>query len=224
MTVLRTDNDNVVLVLSRKDAAALLGSLASAERGREDFEYLVSQDAGDYEAHTIPQIRESHRQEIEVEARIRQTIVSQTEPVKYELRSPNQAAYYGQFATAEIAEQKRTELELGEEWQVTPTYVPTAIPRVYIDVETSQLPEQEMQNILAAPPVARDHEYGAWVNVPPADADWSADDLNPEANEEWADFPHLNAVLLAARELGANWVNFDADGFDHLAGLPTFTW
>jgi hypothetical protein len=96
-------------------------------------------------------------------------------------------------------------------------------PRIFIDLSTSVLPQDEMQAILAAPPRVIDHEYGAWVNVPPQEAD---DDVLSTQNGrgEWAEFPHLLSVLLFARSMGADWVNFDADGADTIDGYPTFDW
>ena len=96
-------------------------------------------------------------------------------------------------------------------------------PRIFIDLSTSVLPQEEMQALLAAPPRVIDHEYGAWVNVPPQEAD---DDVLSTQNGrgEWAEFPHLLSVLLFARSMGADWVNFDADGADTIDGYPTFDW
>lgn len=95
----------------------------------------------------------------------------------------------------------------------------------YLDLKTNLLPEEEMQNISAAPPVVRVHEYGAWVHVAEAEADWEQDPLNPDYQEGWDEFPQLRKVLLKARELDVNWINFDADGFnDTIADLPTFDW
>jgi hypothetical protein len=68
--------------------------------------------------------------------------------------------------------------------------------------------------------VVCDHDDGAWVRVPPADATWEDDDLNPDREGGWDAVPHLNTVLPSARELHANWINFSADGFDYIAGLP----
>lgn len=98
-------------------------------------------------------------------------------------------------------------------------------PRVYLDLVTSVLTEQEMNELGAAPPRVILHEYGAWVHVPPVEG-WEAgeDPLDPNGDEDWEDFPNLNAVLRAARELGADWVNLDADGHDVIPGLPTFVW
>jgi hypothetical protein len=98
-------------------------------------------------------------------------------------------------------------------------------PRIYIDLETSVLTEAEMQNIAEAPGIVRVHEYGAWVHVPPEEA--GADPLDADHVDDestWDDFPNLRAALLFARTMGAYWINFDADGFDTIESLPTFTW
>lgn len=94
--------------------------------------------------------------------------------------------------------------------------------RIYLDIANSMLTEREMNEIGTAPPRVILHEYGAWVHVSPDEHD--DDPLDPAADEEWADFPNLNAVLRAARDRGADWVNFDVDGHDIIPGLPTFDW
>lgn len=91
--------------------------------------------------------------------------------------------------------------------------------RGYLDLRTKMLPENEWSEITGAPPRVIEHGYGAWVHVQPA-----GPDIDPLDEEDWEDFPRLNAVLREARRLGADWVNFDQDGRDELPGLPTFDW
>lgn len=92
--------------------------------------------------------------------------------------------------------------------------------RGFVDLQIARmLPQAEWDDIQGAPPRVIMHEYGAWVHVPPAEAD-----SDPLDDEDWQDFPHLQQVLRAARELGADWINLDTDGHDVLPGLPTFDW
>jgi hypothetical protein len=93
---------------------------------------------------------------------------------------------------------------------------PTLYP--YLDLSTAVLPADELADIEAAPPRVTPHEYGAWVHVMDDD-DWPQDD--PDATEPPA-FAHLRAVLRAAHELGAQWINLDCDGVDVIKSLPTF--
>jgi hypothetical protein len=95
-------------------------------------------------------------------------------------------------------------------------------PRIYLDLSTSVVTAPEMAQITEAPPRVIEHEYGAWVHVPPAEAD--EDQLAEDYDEAWVNFPNLRLVLLKAREMGAYWINLDADGYDTIASLPTFTW
>lgn len=97
-----------------------------------------------------------------------------------------------------------------------------ATPRLFLDLKNSMITEIEMARITEVPPRVVDHEYGAWVHVPPAEAD--EDRLEEGFDPIWLEFPNVRKILVRAREMGAYWVNFDVDGYDQIEGFPTFTW
>lgn len=95
--------------------------------------------------------------------------------------------------------------------------------RTYLDLSTSHLPAAEMDSIESAPPTVIPHAYGAWIHVPPAEADDDSLDLSDELTAlGWEDFPHLHQLLLTARDHDAGWINLDSDGHDTIDTLPTF--
>lgn len=97
-----------------------------------------------------------------------------------------------------------------------------ATPRTFLDLKTKMITRNELARIKEVPPRVEDHEFGAWVHVPPAEAD--EDRLDADFDPVWADFPNVRAILIRAREMGAYWVNFDRDGYDTIDGFPTFDW
>lgn len=70
----------ITLVLDEDLARALLSSFDSADRGREDFEYLARQDNGDYSQDDIARTREQHRAQIVAETAIRRMIELGAQP------------------------------------------------------------------------------------------------------------------------------------------------
>ena len=94
------------------------------------------------------------------------------------------------------------------------------LARIYLDLSLVVLPHREYEALDRAPVRVIRHEYGAWIHVPPREYD--NDDLDPETNPEWHQYPSLCRVLTAARELNADWVNLDRHAPDTFAHLPTF--
>jgi hypothetical protein len=84
--------------------------------------------------------------------------------------------------------------------------------RKYLDASTGNLPHDEfieMENHT----IVRQHPYGSWVWVRPAD------DMGNLPDE----FPNLAAIMAVAREHDCSWINFDQDA-DPLDGMPLFDW
>jgi hypothetical protein len=94
-------------------------------------------------------------------------------------------------------------------------------PRIYLDLSTCVITEAESRLVADAPVRVIEHDYGWWLHVPLEE--WDEDQLRPDA-EGWDGLPNVRAVLYAARERGASWVNLDCDGYDVIPGLPTFEW
>ena len=88
----------------------------------------------------------------------------------------------------------------------------------YIDLSGCVIPQDEFDDIEAAPATLTPHDDGAWIHVPYDDDDR----LDDEHAVRWEHFPHLRQVLIAARQLGARWINLDRDGVDTFENLPTF--
>jgi hypothetical protein len=70
--------DVVTITLTREQAEALGSSFGSAERGREDFDYLASLDNGDYEPSDVEEHDRWAAREVEVEAIVAKQIKEQT--------------------------------------------------------------------------------------------------------------------------------------------------
>ena len=105
----------------------------------------------------------------------------------------------------------------------SPTHPSGPTPRTYLDLSTRHLPTHELDSIESAPPTVIPHPYGAWIHVPPAEANDDPLDINDELTAlGWEDFPHLRQILLTARDYDAGWVNLDSDGHDTIESLPTF--
>src|SRR5690606_2026574 len=69
--LLRRREMPATIILTDEQVSALLDVFASAQRGRDDFEYLASLDRGDYDASDIARARECHERERDVESAIR---------------------------------------------------------------------------------------------------------------------------------------------------------
>lgn len=102
-------------------------------------------------------------------------------------------------------------------------------PRVpvyrYLDLSTSHLSQQEVNEVGTAPGRAIPHEYGAWVHVPSvAEEEFESDFVGAYA-DMWEAYPNLLLAIRYARTLGDDvfWINFDADG-DQVEALPTYSW
>lgn len=65
-------SDTVTITLNREQVSALLDVFESAQRGREDVEYLAS--LGDYDASDIATARQRHQRELDVESAIRRQL------------------------------------------------------------------------------------------------------------------------------------------------------
>lgn len=104
-----------------------------------------------------------------------------------------------------------------------PAPVPTVegepMRRTYLDLSTCVITEAESRIVSDAPVRTIEHEYGWWIHVP-----MDEEELAEGADGWWSDLPNLRAVLRAAQERGASWVNLDQDGYDTIPGLPTFDW
>jgi hypothetical protein len=101
--------------------------------------------------------------------------------------------------------------------------------RVYLDLSTRHLPQEEMERLRDWPrecPVrVIPHEYGAWVNVPPADPGGNENgDPLADTGKRWTDLPHLRAVLQQARHASGDWINLDTDADGLIPHLPIFLW
>lgn len=66
--------------LTKKQARDLLSTFDSAQRGRDDFEYLAGLDAGDYSKGDVKRARKWHMREIAVEALLREEIEDRLHP------------------------------------------------------------------------------------------------------------------------------------------------
>jgi len=101
-----------------------------------------------------------------------------------------------------------------------PASGPTLYP--YLDLSTAVLPADELADLEAAPPRVIPHPDGAWIHVRD-DGDWPQDEPGSTTPDGFVHgFAHLRAVLRAAHQLGAQWINLDCDGLDVLESLPTF--
>jgi hypothetical protein len=89
----------------------------------------------------------------------------------------------------------------------------------YADLSSSVLPRLEMDTLDRAPTWVVRHDYGAWVHVGALDLEATPDGL-------WAPWPHLHAVIVAARAAGAAWVHLDRDGLipEPGTGLTVHDW
>lgn len=88
----------------------------------------------------------------------------------------------------------------------------------YLDVSTGNLPEGVARLILRdehPKVIAKPHDYGAWVWVPPDDGD--------DVHDVSAEYPALDAIFKEARRLDCQWINFDSDAAP-LEGFPFFNW
>ncbi len=91
-----------------------------------------------------------------------------------------------------------------------------------MELSVDQLPFEELDYVHRAPTVVHNHDQGAWVQVPPVEPGHDALDVATHA--QWIDYPHLHQLLLAAREIGAGWINLEGESTETFAHLPTFGW
>ena len=73
-------SEHVKIKLTKKQANALLSTFDSAQRGRDDFEYLAGRDAGDYSKGDIKRARKWHQREIAVETLVAEQIEQASKP------------------------------------------------------------------------------------------------------------------------------------------------
>jgi len=66
-----------IIMLTEKQVEDLFGTFENAERGREDFEYLAGQDAGDYSPGDVRRQRAKNERQVKVEDRVRAQIKAQ---------------------------------------------------------------------------------------------------------------------------------------------------
>lgn len=99
---------------------------------------------------------------------------------------------------------------------------PGPIPRTYVELSVDQTPFEELDYVHLAPTVVHRHDQGAWVQVPPLEPGHDA--LDVPTHPQWADYPNLHQLLLAAREIGAGWINLEGESTETFAHLPTFGW
>lgn len=66
-----------ILNLTDEQARGLLSTFDSADRGREDFEYLAKLDQGDYDPEDVAEARAWHARERAAEAEVRAQLDAQ---------------------------------------------------------------------------------------------------------------------------------------------------